>query len=93
MSVSLIIALDPGRDKCGLAVVRDSGEALDRKVVPTSAILEQISDLASKYPANILVMGSGTYSKQLKEKISSNFIDLEIVTVDESYSTEMAKRL
>lgn len=91
--MNVIAALDPGKDKCGLAAVSNSGEIIARKVVASSDIEEFFSRFLSDFCPDLVVMGSGTCSKSIKKRISPIAGDVPIMMVDESHSTEIARRL
>lgn len=91
--MNVIAALDPGKDKCGLAAVSNSGEIIARKVVASSDIEEFFSRFLSDFSPDLVVMGSGTCSKSIKKRISPIAGDVPIMMVDESHSTEIARRL
>ncbi|AFZ47189.1 Resolvase RNase H domain protein fold protein [Cyanobacterium stanieri PCC 7202] len=86
----MIIGFDPGRDKCGLAVMNQHKEILFRSVVNSSRAIALIQDLIAKYSPKLLVMGNQTTSKQWKAELKDN-INLSIVLVDEKNSSVEAR--
>lgn len=90
-----IIALDPGRDKSGLAVLSGRGDCIERlyqSVVPTKDLIETIKQLAADNKAEILVIGDGTTSNQAQGAIKEGIPELGIVVVDEYYTTQLARK-
>ncbi|MGY6528969.1 MAG: pre-16S rRNA-processing nuclease YqgF [Cyanobacterium sp.] len=87
----MIIGFDPGRDKCGLAVMDNHKQILCRSVVNSSGAIAFIQDLISKYSPSLLVMGNQTTSKQWKAKLEDN-INLSIVLVNEKNSSVEARQ-
>jgi RNase H-fold protein (predicted Holliday junction resolvase) len=88
----VLLGFDPGKSKCGLAVM-----GLDRKlhfqaVVRSDEAITQIQQLLDRYSISLLVMGDRTTSKQWKAKLSENFPNLRTITVDEQYSSEEARK-
>ncbi|MGC8863990.1 MAG: pre-16S rRNA-processing nuclease YqgF, partial [Armatimonadota bacterium] len=63
---STVLAIDPGRDKCGLAVVaRAQGgsgqfEVLYRGVAAVDELPELVSQLGGQFALSALVVGNGT---------------------------------
>ena len=57
----LTAGLDPGRDKCGLAVVDEKGGCLFHQVVPTPALEKHLQRLYAEYGFSLLVMGNGVF--------------------------------
>ena len=90
-----IIAVDPGREKCGLAVLEKSGEAinvLSQCVIATETLASAVIECASKYGATTLIIGNGTTSKSAQQTIKSACPALDIVVVDEYRTTDLAKK-
>jgi RNase H-fold protein (predicted Holliday junction resolvase) len=88
----VLLGFDPGKDKCGLAVIGLDRQRHFQAVVPCSEAIAQIQDLLGKYPISLLVMGDLTTSKQWQTQLKDNFPNLLVVTVDESYSTQEARQ-
>lgn len=86
-----IAGLDPGRDKCGFAVLSKIGDVLFKKVIETANLEKEISEQRQKFEFDELVIGNGTTSKLAKSRIETGFKDLTIVVVDEYKTTEMAR--
>ena len=47
--MSVIVSVDPGREKCGIAVVDSSGTVLKRKVVTTISVIDNLLELKVDY--------------------------------------------
>ncbi|MBR0518487.1 Holliday junction resolvase RuvX [bacterium] len=91
--MSVIVSVDPGREKCGIAVVDSSGNILKRKVVTTSSVIDNLLELTEKYSADKILIGSGTNSKTIKKRIIDSIPNIPIDIVDETHSTEIARKL
>ncbi|NJO43653.1 MAG: pre-16S rRNA-processing nuclease YqgF [Cyanobacteria bacterium CRU_2_1] len=88
----VILGFDPGRQKCGIAVMGVDRRLLYHQVIPASDAIPTIQTLRQQYPISILVMGDQTSAKEWKQKITSELVDpLRIVLVDERYSTLEAR--
>lgn len=85
----LVLSVDPGRDKCGLALVSLSNGILIKKVVKTAELEQEINLMIHEHQPNTIIMGSGTWSKKLKSVVGSFHLPFEIV--DERHSTEQAR--
>ncbi|WP_019499839.1 Holliday junction resolvase RuvX [Pseudanabaena sp. PCC 6802] len=88
----MLLGFDPGKDKCGVAVIGLDRQRQFLAVVPSSEAIAQIQDLLGKYPISLLVMGNLTTSKQWQAKLKENFPNLLVVTVDESHSSQEARQ-
>jgi RNase H-fold protein (predicted Holliday junction resolvase) len=88
----VILGFDPGRQKCGLAIM-----GLDRclyyhKVIPATEAIATIQTLQQQYPISFLVMGDQTSAKEWRQQITAELEDpLRIMPVDERYSTLEAR--
>lgn len=92
---NLILGFDPGRDKCGLAVMSPGDLQLHyHQVVSATEAIASINLLLQKFSISIIVMGDRTTStqwqKQLKEVLPAR---VEIFSVDEHNSTLAARDL
>ena len=88
----MIAALDPGRDKCGFAVLEENGSILQQRVIETSCLEQEIDTALAKYTIDVLVMGNGTTSQQARQRIDKACPQLRLLVVDEYRTTELAKK-
>jgi len=86
-----LAALDPGRDKCGLAVLSGDGEILFQKVIETNLLEQELRQMNERYTPRMLVLGNGTTSRQAEERIHAALPELLVKVVDEYRTTELAK--
>ena len=102
-----VLAVDPGRSKCGVAVVEgtrspSSSEpppaatstfrALRKQVTATDALLLQIAKLMREFPIiDTLVIGDGTQSATLRKAAAAMFPALKIAVVNEHGSSQRAR--
>lgn len=87
-----ILGFDPGRDKCGLAVVGLDRQLHYHQVVPAGEALATIQALRQKFPISLLVMGDQTTAKRWKQQLSQELLEpLSIIMVDERYSSLEAR--
>ncbi len=86
-----VIAVDPGRDKCGLAVVRDDGCVLHTAVVPTGRIGPVVARLCERYPDSALVLGDRTAAHDVAAALTEH-VEINTVLVDEHRSSEQGRR-
>jgi RNase H-fold protein (predicted Holliday junction resolvase) len=88
----MILGFDPGKDKCGVAVMGLDRQIYYHEVVPAPDAITQISQLRQKYPITLLVMGDQTTAKQWKKKLSDELTqEINIILVDERYTTLEAR--
>jgi len=87
-----ILAIDPGRSKCGVAVVRGGTqpEVAHRAVVPTERIGEVVGELSACHSPDVILIGGGTTASSLAATIRALGLAVEIV--DERLSSIEARR-
>jgi RNase H-fold protein (predicted Holliday junction resolvase) len=86
-----VLAVDPGREKCGIAVVRADRRVLYKAVVPTSEIGDAVESTAAEHAAERLVLGDRTAAAEVC-RILGDRVELTAVMVDEHRSSEQGRR-
>lgn len=88
----MILGFDPGRDKCGLAVMAIDRTIYWHQVITTPQVIESVNALCETYPISLLVIGNQTTSKTWHQKLlQAGVPNLKITEVDERYSTLEAR--
>ncbi len=91
----MILAIDPGSAKTGIALVNEDGSLGKKDIIPTEALENLAAAWAKTGEARLIVMGNGTHHKELRKRVEEGLKDadlpLPIVFVDEKYTTEMGK--
>ncbi|PAX47899.1 pre-16S rRNA-processing nuclease YqgF [Brunnivagina elsteri] len=88
----MILGFDPGKDKCGVAVMGLDRQLCYHEVIPSADATSVIKQLRDKYPITLLVMGDQTTSKRWKKDLQSHLGEqFNIILVDERYSTLEAR--
>lgn len=88
----MILGLDPGRQKCGLAIMGLDRGLYYHQVVPAPAAIATIQTLRQQFPVSLLVMGDQTSAKDWKQKLEAELPEpLRIILVDERYSSLEAR--
>lgn len=92
MQPSAVLGFDPGRQKCGLAVMLVDRQILYHQVVQAEEAIATLQRLLEKFPVEVMVMGDQTSSKQWRQQLEQQLIDSPpIIMVDERYSTLQAR--
>lgn len=89
----LVIGIDPGREKCGVAAVDGVRGVLARQVVATELLEETLRALLRDYTAAAVVLGNGTSAKLAKEAVAPLLTQkaLRLVLADEYRTTDAAR--
>lgn len=88
----MLLGFDPGRDKCGLAVMGKQQQLLYHQVVPSADAIATLQQLCQQFSIVTLVMGDQTTAKKWKQELERELsASLPIVLVDERYSSLEAR--
>jgi len=90
-----VLAIDPGCEKCGVAVVRvdSSGggcEVLYRAVLPVEELPETIRGLTNSYDVHEVLVGNGTNCEAIARVAKE--LGASVVVVDEKFSSAVARK-
>ncbi len=86
----MFMGIDPGRDKCGVAVLTSKGEIKFQRVVATEELDSVIKNLAAEFQIESVILGDGTTHKAAAQKVSAAGLTFKLV--DEKHTTEEARR-
>jgi len=87
-----ILGFDPGRQKCGLAVMQVERSLRFHAVVPADQAIATIHTLQQQFPISLLVMGNQTSSGEWKQRLVAELAaPLRIILVDERNSSLEAR--
>ena len=87
----VVAAVDPGREKCGVAVVDEDGSVLEQAVVATARLADELTARAIKFRPELILLGNGTTSRAAEETIRAALSDIPVAIVDEYRTTDDAK--
>jgi RNase H-fold protein (predicted Holliday junction resolvase) len=85
-----VLSVDPGREKCGVAVVDRRDGVLARGVVPTTMIAHVVRDLEKAHMPSKIVIGNGTFSREVRKSLRD--LETPVETVPERRTTERARK-
>ena len=88
----MILGFDPGKDKCGIAVMETNAQLQYHEVILAADVPQTLQFLCKKFSIQTVVMGDQTTSKQWRKKLEEILPkSLSIVQVNERYSTLEAR--
>ncbi|MBS0015586.1 MAG: pre-16S rRNA-processing nuclease YqgF [Arthrospira sp. SH-MAG29] len=88
----MILGFDPGRDKCGVAVVGDNQQVYYHQVVAANDAIATVESLCSQFSVQLVVMGNQTTSRTWKQQMRAVLPQsIQIAEVDERYSSLQAR--
>lgn len=88
--MALVLAVDPGRDKCGLALVSDEGVEF-RAIVPAVEIGLTCRYLLQQHPEAQVIVGEGTGGASVRAAIHTVLPEVAVSAVAEAHSTLRAR--
>lgn len=92
----MILSIDPGTEKTGLAVVRKDGSLVFKKIIKTSELENEIKKTVKLYKIEQFIMGNGTHHESLKRRVEEILlkinIEIPIILVNEKYTTEIGEQ-
>jgi RNase H-fold protein (predicted Holliday junction resolvase) len=89
-SPRVVIAFDPGREKCGWAVVSADGALLAKGVVPEDILEAALARLLTEHSEADVVVGDATGSAAVRRRIEAAAPGAPLATISEHRSTERA---
>lgn len=95
MSAKTVLAIDPGSSKCGMAVVhRDEASKLEvlwRDIAPKETLKERLQAAFDEHPFTLVIVGSGTKSKEVVHEVREQMPSMGILVVDERDTSLQAR--
>ncbi len=94
-----VLSIDPGREKCGVALVRlsagapDEVQVLERAIWPRTSFFKQLDLLLQSWEVQAFVLGDATTSGSLRAELEQKRPGIPIHVVDERNSTLEARPL
>lgn len=92
IAAGLWIGFDPGRDKCGLALMdAPTGQVLEHRILASNEAIAELELLFQMRSPQLLVLGNQTTSQQWQQRLAGIPAAPPIVLVDERNSTLQAR--
>ena len=86
----MVIGVDPGKDKCGVAVLNSGGDVKFSEVIPTREFESTLKKLSAQFEVDLVILGNGTTHSIAEKKLRA--INFTVEVVDEKFTTEEARR-
>ena len=67
----VIVGFDPGRQKCGVAVMGRDRTLHDHQIVASEAAIAHLEGLRQRYAIELVVMGDQTTSKEWRKRLEA----------------------
>ena len=87
-----ILAIDPGREKTGIAILKNS-DVLEHKIINSEELVQIIKSLLEKYIIICQQYPLPCSSQKKYDLLKQEFIDRDIVLINEYRTTDEARKL
>ena len=88
----MLMGIDPGRNKCGIAILTKEGEEVFKDIFRTSNLSIKIEELLNKYQIEKCILGNGTYSDKVFNILDLLIDKKKIKFVEEENTTYLAEQ-
>jgi RNase H-fold protein (predicted Holliday junction resolvase) len=88
----MILGFDPGRDKCGVAIMDGERSILYHQIIDSAQAVAVLQQLCRQFNVKLVVMGDRTTAKTWRNSLTSGLPStISIEMVDENNSTLEAR--
>ncbi len=87
-----LLAVDPGREKCGVAVVRFDRTVIEQTIISLAELPLSVARYVGRYGIETIVVGDRTGSRRVRDLLREAGFRLEITFVDEHRSSELGRQ-
>lgn len=88
----MILAIDPGSEKCGIALLDEKGILISKQIVSRKQFIASIKSLITQHSLTHLIIGKGAFGQLIEKELTKNILNLNIFFVDEKNSTLEARK-
>jgi RNase H-fold protein (predicted Holliday junction resolvase) len=86
-----LLALDPGSDKVGTAVLDYQAQEKEKTIVKIDELIEHLKEIFKIYQIEEIIIGNGTGAEKIIKMVKNNFKQSKISLVEEEFTTEEAQ--
>ena len=86
------MGIDPGRSKCGIAIVTEKGEVVEKEIAETSNLSRKIEEILSRFSISKCILGNGTYADKVFNILQLLLDEEKIIFIEEADSTYIAEQ-
>lgn len=88
-----VLAIDPGTDKCGLAVVDLAGQALRLQVVARTDLAAAVRTALDHFPVGVVLVGHATCGRAVVQELSALLPQVPVLIAPERNTTLRAREV
>ena len=87
----IVLAIDPGSKKSGIALVSSEEGILRHTIVPVAEVAGVCLNYCRETAVDEIIIGGSTGSKKVRQTVE-DMLQRQVTVVDERHTTELAKR-
>jgi RNase H-fold protein (predicted Holliday junction resolvase) len=88
----MILAIDPGKEKCGLALLNEKARVLERKIVERRELPNEVLPLMAKYRVTTIVIGKSAFGREVEKDLVGLSLNVDLVFVSEKDTSWQARQ-
>lgn len=88
----MILAIDPGKKKCGLAILDPDAAVLSKTVVSRREIASYVIGCFAQYRISSVVVGKSSSGKEIEKELSRLDFKTNLVFISEKFSSLEARK-
>lgn len=95
MLTDMVLSVDPGREKCGIAIVHKQEGIIYKVIVATAELAATVESLATTYNLTTIIIGNSTTSRTAQNDLRAISVKgqkITLVPVNEYRSTDQARK-
>ncbi|MGM0446373.1 MAG: Holliday junction resolvase RuvX [Bacillota bacterium] len=88
----MLMGIDPGRNKCGVAVLTEDGKEVLKEISKTSTLSTKLEEILENYSIDKIILGNGTYADKVFNILKLLFDERKIIFINEENTTYLAEQ-
>ncbi|MCF8001979.1 MAG: Holliday junction resolvase RuvX [Halanaerobiales bacterium] len=88
----MLMGIDPGKHKCGIAILTKDGQEVFKDIFETTNLSKRIKELFNEYSIENVIVGNGTYADKVFNILDLLMDKKMIKFIDEKNTTYLAEQ-
>jgi len=88
----MLMGIDPGRHKCGIAILTKEGQEVFKDIVETTNLSKRIEEFLNEYSIENVIVGNGTYADKVFNILDLLMDKKMIKFIEEENTTYLAEQ-
>ncbi len=87
-----LLAIDPGTEKCGVAIVTAQRKILEQEITPLASLHLRVGHFIGKYGITTVILGDRTGAREARDLLRASGFNIEIIFVNEDRTSELGRK-